>query len=203
MAENEELLAAWSQRSISETEAWAKVVPGPSVAAIAAQISRVPQPFLDDRISVRALAGDILGPQELRAFEFEADPRVRRGAAIALWLIVSEDVVAPFVPPLAGGSLAVAVDALALRLAAVTDTEQWLADDERRIEAARTFLLWSGFLPAGEDAQTAWAMFDACDSLARNKALTAAFEGHRHRAAIARQLAEARQREAAARYSNE
>ncbi|MFK0403547.1 phosphohydrolase [Microbacterium sp. NPDC090225] len=198
----DDLLAAWSERSGGEQEAWARARPGPALDGIAARLSAVPQMFLDDRVSVRALAGDVLGMAPA-CVPFAADERVRRGAAIALWIIASEELVAPFSSPVGGGAAALAVDALALRLAPVSDPLTWISDDERRIEAARTFLLWRGYLPQGEDAQTASSLLAAVDSLARDKALADAYEGHRHRAEIARKLQEARRKEAAARYSSE
>lgn len=198
----EELLAAWSERSGGEREAWTRARPGPALDAIAARLSAVPQMFLDDRVSVRALSGDVLGmmPDCVR---FADDERVRRGAAIALWIVASEELVEPFSAPVGGGAAALAVDALALRLAPVSDPLSWISDDERRIEAVRTFLLWRGYLPEGEDAQTASSLLAAVDSLARDTALADAYEGHRHRAEIARKLQEARRKEAAARYSSE
>ena len=202
MADTETLLAAWSERSGGEPEAWARTRPGPSLESVAARISRVPQEFLDERISVRALAGDVLGGQ-IVATRFHDDPRVRQGAAIGLWLLASEGLVEPLVPALSTGRAALAVDALALRVAPVAAPAEWTSDDERRTEAARTFLLWCGFLPAGEDAATAASLLAACDSLARDRALAEAYEGHRHRADIARKLEEARRKEAAARYSSE
>lgn len=202
MAETEAILAAWSERSGGEAEAWARARPGPRLDAIAARISGVPQEFLDERISLRALAGDILGAQ-LAAQRFDDDPRVRQGAAIGLWLAASEGLLEPFEPALSTGWPALAVDALALRVAPVAAPSAWTSDEERRIEAARTFLLWCGFLPAGEDAATAASLLAACDSLARDRALAEAYEGHRHRADIARKLQEARRKEAAARYSSE
>lgn len=202
MADAKALLAAWSTRSGGEEEAWARVRPGPSIEAIATRISRVPQAFLDERVSLVALAGDILGAP-LSATAFEGDARVRRGAAIGLWLVASEGLVEPFEPAIAGAWTGLAVDALALRVAPVVDPAQWLSDDERRVEAARTFLLWCGFVPAREDRRSARSLLEACDSLARNRALAKAYEGHRHRADIARKLEEARRKEAAARYSSE
>jgi hypothetical protein len=202
MADTEALLAAWSERSGGEAEAWARATPGPSLESVAARISRVPQEFLDERVSLRALAGDILGGP-IAAQGIDDDPRVRLGAGIALWLVASEGVIGPLEPVLAHGRTALAVDALALRVAPVADPASWTSDAERRIEAARTFLLWCGYLPAGEDAATAASLLAACDSLARDRALADAYEGHRHRAEIARKLDEARRREAAARYSSE
>jgi hypothetical protein len=202
MADTEDLLAAWSVASYSEDEAWGRVRPGPSLASVAARLSSVPQAFLDERVSVPALSGDIIG-STLYCLPFADDRRVQLGAAIGLWLCASEEIVEPFSPSLAQGSRIAGVDALALRVASVVDPVQWLSDDERRTEAARTFLLWCGYLPAGEDVQTARSLLAACDSLARDRALADAYEGHRHRAEIARRLEEARRKEAAARYSSE
>lgn len=202
MAETEELLAAWTTRSGGEPEAWARTRPGPSLDAVAARISGVPQEFLDERVSLRALAGDVLGAQ-IVATDFDHDPRVRQGAAIGLWVLASESIIEPLAPALSGGWAALAVDALALRVAPISPPSAWTSDDERREEAARTLLLWCGFLPAGEDAATASSLLAACDSLARDRALAEAYEGHRHRADIARKLDQARRREAAARYSSE
>lgn len=198
----EDLLAAWSERSGGEQEAWTRARPGPGLDAISARLSAVPQMFLDDRVSVRALAGDVLGSAPACA-RFAGEERVRRGAAIALWIAASEELVGSLSHPVGGGGASLAVDALALRLASVSDPLTWISDDERRIEAARTFLLWRGYLPDGEDAQTASSLLAAVDSLARDKALADAYEGHRHRAEIARKLQEARRKEAAARYSSE
>lgn len=202
MSQDEELLKAWSSVSGGEREAWSRARPGPSLASVVSRLSAVPHVFLDDRVSLRALAGDALAAP-LVCVRFEEDPRVRQGAAIGLWLVASEDLMEPFSPPVGAGTPGLAIDALALRLAPVVDPREWVADDERREEAARTFLLWCGFVPAGEDVHTAESLLAAVDSLARNQALAQAYEGHRHRAEIARRLQEARRREAAARYSSE
>lgn len=202
MADTGDLLAAWSTVAYGEDEAWARARPGPALAAVAARLSSVPQAFLDERVSVPALAADLIGAS-LHCVRFAADPRVRLGAAIGLWLCASEEVVEPFSPALPPAGRAIAVDALALRVASVADPIRWLSDDERRTEAARTFLLWCGCLPAGEDERTARSLLAACDSLARDRALSEAYEGHRHRAEIARRLEDARRKEAAARYSSE
>lgn len=202
MAETEQLLATWSERSGGEDTAWARAHPGPPLDAVAARLSAVPNSFLDPRVSVRALARDVL-PNELSCFPFADDGRVRQGAAIGLWLLASEDLIGRFSPELMRGKAALAVDALALRLAPVTAPTEWLADGERRTEAARTFLLWAGYLPEGEGRDTARSLLAAVDSLARNQALAEAYEGHRHRAEIARALEDARRKEAAARYSSE
>jgi hypothetical protein len=196
-------LIVWADRGGAEDAAWRGLQPGPALAELAARLTTVPRPFLEATVSVRALAGDVLGETPLACLAFEAEGHVRTGAAIGLWLVASEDLLEPFSPPLRRDRLALAVDALAMRLATVVDPLDWVADDERREEAARVFLLWAGMLPAGEDAATARALLAARDSLQRNRALAEAFEEHRHRAEIARRLADARAREAAARYSSE
>ncbi|MFG6403816.1 MULTISPECIES: phosphohydrolase [unclassified Microbacterium] len=203
MAEDGGALIAWAERGGDQAAVWGDLQPGPGIAEIAARLSSVPRPFLDERLSVRALAGDVLGAGDLACLRFEDEQHVRTGAAMALWLIASEDVIAPFSPPLRRDRMLLAVDALAMRLAPVTPPVEWTSDDERREEAARTFLLWIGQLPAGEDVETARALLAGRDSLERNRSLAEAFEEHRHRAEVARRLAEARAREAAARYSSE
>lgn len=202
MADTERLLAIWAERSGGEDDAWKSLRPGPRVDEVAARLSAIPRSFLDERVSVRALAGDILH-RPLACLDFADDARVIRGAAVGLWLLASEDLIGRFSPELMRGRADLAVDALALRLAPVADPARWLTDDERRTEAARTFLLWSGYRPAYEDTDTARSLLAACDSLTRNRALAEAYEGHRHRAEIARMLREARRKEAAARYSTE
>jgi hypothetical protein len=202
MAEADRILGVWAASAPGVDAQWDSLVPGPPLAAVAARLSSVPKPFLDEDVSIAALAGDILGGPVTAAAHAD-DGRVRQGAAIALWLVASEEIVEPFDPPLSHGQAALAVDALALRLAPVAAPLDWLSDDERREEAARTFLLWCGMLPAGEDAHTARSLLDARDSLQRNAALAEAFAEHNHRAEIARRLADARAREAAARYSSE
>ena len=207
MADTAELLRAWAQRAGSDDDAWRLARPGPSIDEVASRLSSVPRPFLDAHVSLPALAGDVLAGEAVRTplvcLRFADDPRVRQGAALGLWLHASADLVEPFTPPLPMEGRMPSIDALALRLAPVTDPLTWLSDDERREEAARTFLLWSGCLPAGESASTARSLLDARDSLRRNAALAEAYAEHRHRAAIARKLAEARAKEAAARYSSE
>lgn len=193
-------LGAWVAAAPPEDEVWRLAQPGPALSAVASRLSSVPRPFLDDRVSIRALAGDILG-RRLNCTPFTSDPRVRRGAAIGLWLLASQQTVQPFSPAIALRALP--VDALALRLAPVVDPLDWISDAERREEAARTFLLWGGSLPAGETAETARSLLDARDSLRRNAAMAEAFAEHQHRAEIARRLADARAKEAAARYNSE
>ena len=202
MAEAEDLLAVWAASSPSVDVAWLGSQPGPSLSSVAARLSTVPRSFLDDRVSIRALAGDVLG-RAITASEHADDPRVRRGAAIGLWLVASEHIVEPFDPPLAPSRVPTAVDALALRLAPVVEPLDWLSDEERREEAVRTFLLWAFVRPAGEDVATARSLLDARDSLQRNAALAEAYAEQTHRADIARRLAIAKAKEAAARYSSE
>jgi hypothetical protein len=196
-------LARWAQVAGDEDAVWATAVPGPSVDAIAARLSSIPRPFLDDRVSLPALCGDVLGLQSVAALEFSGDPVVRAGTAMGLWLVASEELVAPFGPALLAVNAPRAVDALGMRLAPVADPARWLVEDERREEAVRLFLLWSGMLPAGEDRRTARSLLEARDSLRRNAALAEAYAEHRHRAEVARRLAEAKAKEAAARYSHE
>lgn len=202
MAEVNDPLKAWLAQAPADHVAWAAARPGPALDAVAARLSSVPRAFLDERVSIAALAGDVLGRTVVAAAHAE-DARVRRGAAIGLWLVASDEIVDPFDPPLAGPAAPRAVDALALRLAPVVDPLDWLSDDERREEAARLFLLWHGFLPAGEDRDTARALLDARDSLRRDAALAEALAAHEHRQEIARRLADARAKEAAARYTSE
>ncbi|RKT33287.1 hypothetical protein DEU34_1877 [Microbacterium sp. AG1240] len=196
-------LTMWAERGGEADVAWADAVPGPGLDEVAARLTTAPRAFLDDGVSIEALAGDVLGPPALGCLAFATEPRVRTAAALALWLIASEAVVGAYSTPLRPDRSALAVDALALRLAPVVDPLDWLSDDDRREEAARTFLLWAGFLPAGEDTVTARALLAARDSLQRDRALAEAFEEHRHRAEVARRLADARAKEAAARYSSE
>ncbi|MDQ1116170.1 hypothetical protein QE406_002179 [Microbacterium testaceum] len=150
MADADELLKVWASMAPPEGETWSLARPGPALDAVAARLSSVPRSFLDDDVSIRALSGDIAGA-ECASAAYADDARVRRGAAIGLWLLASEEIVEPFRPTLAGPWALRAVDSLGLRVAPVVDPLDWLADDERREEAARTFLLWAGFVPAGED----------------------------------------------------
>lgn len=202
-ARSQGALLAWPDRGGDVEAVWRISRPGPALDEVMARLTTTPRAFLDDRVSVRALAGDVLGGAALACLPFEDEPNVRTGAAIALWLAASEDLIAPFSPPLRRERLALAVDALAMRLAPLAPPLVWLSDDERREEAARTFLLWGGQLPAGEDVDTARALLAGRDSLQRDRALAEAFQEHEHRAAVARRLAEARAKEAAARYSHE
>lgn len=206
MADTEDLLKRWSALAPVEDEVWRALRPGPSVVQVATRLSAVPSQFLDEQVSLRALAGDILGrraAEQLTALQFATDSRVRRGAAIGLWLFASESVLAPIGRGLLTTAPALPVDALGLRLAPVVDPAQWLSDADRREEATRTFLLWNHQLPEGETPGAARAALAARDSLRFNEALAASFAEHRHRDELRRRLEEARAREAAARYTRE
>lgn len=211
----EALLQRWLARVENVDAVWAEMAPGPSADAVATRIGAVPKSFLDDDVRVVALAGDILGSDRGRTQE-SADvvavldqvtstrsSAARRGAAIALWLWAGEEELGALDPPLARGHAARALAAMAFRLAPVVDPVEWISDAERRDEAARTFLFWSGQLPAGEDRDTASSLLAMRDSLQRNGALAAAAAEHAHRLEVTRKLQEARAREAAARYTHE
>lgn len=204
MATAEDLLRLWAERSPDESAQWGSLEPGPAVTAVASRLSTVPRQFLEDGVVVGALAGDVLGSAAagLAAASIE-DASVRQGAAIALWLFASEALLGAFEPPLLRDRPALAVDALAMRVAPVAAPSSWIADAERREEAARSFLLWNGQLPAGEDVAQARASLAARDSLQFNRALAESIEEHRHRQELARRLSEARAREATARYTRE
>jgi hypothetical protein len=211
----EELLQRWLDRGDDVDAAWGQTSPGPSIDVVASRISGVPKSFLDDRVALVALAGDILGADRGRTVETTEVVQVltevastgssaaRRGAAIGLWLWASEDLFGAFSPRLVTTHAARTLAVLALRLAAVVDPSEWISDAERRDEAARTFLLWSGQLPATEDRATARSLLDMRDSLQRNGALAAAAAEHAHRLEVTRALNDARAREAAARYTHE
>lgn len=211
----EALLQRWLDRGDDIETAWHEASPGPSIDDVTSRISGVPNSFLDDRVALVALAGDILGAdrgrtassteivQVLTEVASTGSSAARRGAALALWLWASEDLLGAFSPPLVTTHAARTLAVLALRLAAVVDPSEWVSDAERRDEAARTFLLWSGQLPATEDRATARSLLDMRDSLQRNGALAAAAAEHAHRLAVTRALNDARAREAAARYTHE
>lgn len=206
MADTEELLKRWSAIAPVEDDRWRELVPGPSVVELGARLSAVPSQFLDDQISLPALAGDVLGRQrarQLSALPFADHQPVRRGVAIGLWLFASESVLAPLQPGLVDRQPTLALDALGLRLAPIVDPARWLAEADRREEAVRTFLFWNGQLPQGETVQAAQAALAARDSLRFNQALAASFAEHRHRDELRRRLEAARAREAAARYTRE
>lgn len=197
---------AWLRLGHDEDAIWNGLAPGPSVAAVASRLGSVPGDFLDERVSLPALGGDVIEAEGATADVLaEAGERdaARRGAAIGVWLWASERVVEPFAPALGTQHAARALAALAFRLAPVVPPEQWLVDADRRDEAARLFLLWNGTLPAGEDVPTARARWERLDSLTRNAAIRAALDEQQHRLEVQRRLAEKRAAEAAARYTRE
>ncbi|MCV7068148.1 hypothetical protein H7H51_24930 [Mycolicibacterium farcinogenes] len=114
-------------------------------------------------------------------------------------MFASTDLVGPFSTPLDESMAARALLALAFRVAPLVDPGRWLSDSERRDEAVRTFLLWNGLLPHGEDVTQARSLFEMRDSVRRESALA----DHEHRMAVQRRLADARAKEAAARYNSE
>lgn len=197
-------LRAWFDLAYDEEALWQQLVPGPRLDAVAQRISSTPGDFLDDRVDVVALAGDVLGsPDSLRTLlpAITSDPAARAGAAVALWLFASQTVVAAFEPPVPAAVAAIA--ALGLRLAPVVPAQQWLTDVTRREEAARLFLLWCGRLPADETVDASRAMSRRLDSLARDRALAAMATEHAHRLEVQRRLREQRAAEAASRYTHE
>lgn len=211
----EALLQRWLSRNENIDAVWAQLAPGPSADAVASRIGAVPKTFLDHRVRVVALAGDVLGSDRGRTPELTevvsvldevtstGSSAARRGAAMALWLWAGEEELGALDPPLARGHAARVLAAMAFRLASVVDPAEWISDAERRDEAARTFLFWSGQLPGGEDRDTATSLLVMRDSLQRNSALAAAAAEHAHRLEVTRTLQEARAREAAARYTHE
>lgn len=210
----------WLARGDDEEELWRRLVPGPSVDEVARRISAVPRSFLEPGLSVRALTGDVLvelvpdplaalsaparGVAEVAA-QIDADGHeaARRGAGVALWTWASQDDLGPTDPRILPWAAARVLAAMAWRLAPVVDPREWLADAERRDEAARSFLFWSGQLPAGEDVEQARALLEARDSLRRDASFAVALEEQRHRLEVMRRLREARAREAAARPGHE
>ncbi|TPX05532.1 phosphohydrolase [Schumannella luteola] len=196
---------------LDETRVWDALAPGPSLEVVQTRISSAPQAFLAESISLRALTGDVLAgaPDHVLASalaiadEAQHDPAARQGAALALWLWASDELLTPFAPPLDARWAHSSIGALAFRLAPLVEPRRWLADDESREEAARLFLLWAGRLPAGEDATTARARWERRDTIARDAALRELVADEEHRRRIQAALAEKRAAEAAARYSHE
>jgi hypothetical protein len=217
----EVLLELWFARGEDDIIAWRQCVPGPSVAEIATRLSLVPPAFLADRVAILPLAEHILdveysstartaaGVRSRRVLDVVEQVRAtgsgaaRRGAALVLWLWASDDLHGPLSVPLTVVLHDRALAALAFRLAAVVDPAEWVRDADRRDEAARQFLFWSGHLPAGEDEATAKSILAMRDSLQQNSALAQTLADHEHRLEVSRRLREARAREAAARYSSE
>jgi len=204
----EKPLDVWLALGADEDQVWSTLDDGPPLAEVMSRISSVPHDFFDPAVDLVALAGDILGAPlstdhvELLTTSAKAG-ETRRGAAVVLWVWASENVVAPLRPPLSRARATRMVGALAFRLAPVVDPAEWLVIAERREEAARLLLLWSGQLPAGEDAVTARSLWDRHDSLRQNAALAATLGDHQHRLEVMRKLREKHAAEAAARYSHE
>ncbi|AMM21135.1 hypothetical protein AX769_14555 [Frondihabitans sp. PAMC 28766] len=215
-------LDRWLARGDDETQAWATARPGPTADEIASRISSVPKSFVEEGVDLVALGGDVLdqiflgetaGPPAhglpsdvvdvLTAISTGSSDAARSAAAITLWVYASDDEFGPTTPPITQFWAPRVIAALAWRLSSAVDPSEWVSDAERRDEAARTLLLWSGFLPGGEDIDTARSLFAMRDSLQRNQAMAAALAQQQHRLDVTRQLTEARAREAAARYSSE
>lgn len=200
------LVDLWFARDEDESAVWNALREGPSVDELATRLSSVPQSFLDDRVGLAALAGDVLGIDiTVLAAQIDAtgESAARRGAAIALWLWASEEELGPLSVGLRRDNAERAIAALAFRLAGSVDPADWISDAERRDEAVRTFLLWLEQAPAGEGRDTAKAMFEMRDSLQHSKALADALKDHQHRLEVTKRLQQARAKEAAARYSSE
>jgi hypothetical protein len=221
MREAEVLLDLWFAREDDVETAWRQCVPGPGVAEIATRLSLVPPAFLADTTAILPLTEHILeveyGAKLLSGADLRAQrvlatadevratgsSPARRGAALTLWLWASDDLHGPLSVPLSVVSRDRALAAMAFRLASVVDPAEWVRDADRRDEAARQFLFWSGHLPAGEDEATARSILAMRDSLQQNAALAQTLADHEHRLEVSRRLQQARAREAAARYSSE
>jgi len=221
VVDSEALLDIWFAREQDNVIVWRTCQPGASTAEIATRLSLVPAAFLADDADVLQLAENILETEYGASGTTPPDRRrqevlqivdqvratgsraARRGAALVLWLWASDDLNGPLSVPLSPVWYGRAIAALSFRLAAVVDPAEWVRDADRRDEAARTFLLWSGHLPAGEDEATARSILAMRDSLQQNTALAQTMADHEHRLQVTKRLQEARAREAAARYSNE
>ncbi|OBJ93650.1 hypothetical protein A5638_25355 [Mycolicibacterium fortuitum] len=202
-----EQLTNWFAEELDEQAVWSTLKPGPAVDEVAARMASTPQPFLADTVDLVALACDVFNHTGCAAatqrIAERGSPASRRGAAIGLWLFASAELIGPFTAPLDERKAATALLALAFRVAPLVDPGRWLSDAERRDEAVRTFLLWNGLLPSGEDAVQARSLFEMRDSVRREGALAQALADHEHRMAVQRRLADARAKEAAARYNSE
>lgn len=201
-------LANWFAENLDEEAVWSDLREGPSVDEVAARLGTAPQSFLSDAVDILALAGDVFDDVRVAApvaerIKLRGTPQACLGAALGLWLFASQELVGPFTVPLQDGFAARAVLALAFRLAPLVEPGRWLTDSERRDEAARTFLLWNGLLPRGEDHVQARSLYEMRDSVRRQGALAQALADHAHRMEVQRRLAEAKAEEAAARYSHE
>ncbi|MEE6169504.1 MULTISPECIES: hypothetical protein [unclassified Mycolicibacterium] len=202
-----EQLANWFAEGLDEQAVWSRLRPGPPVDEVAARLASTPQPFLADTVDVVALACDVFNHTGCAAAAQRicerGAPASRRGAAIGLWLFASADLIGPFSVPLDERMAARALLALAFRVAPLVDPGRWLSDAQRRDEVVRTFLLWDGLLPHGEDVAQARSLFEMRDSVRREGALAQALADHEHRMAVQRRLADAQAKEAAARYNSE
>jgi hypothetical protein len=199
------LLTLWLEREENEEWAWGTLGDGPSADEVGTRLSSIPQNFLDDRVVVAALAGDVLGIDSPVARQIDqlGSSAARRAAATALWLWASEEETGPFTVPLSRDYIERTIAALAFRLAGAVDPAEWISDADRRDEAVRCFLLWSGQRPAGETDDSARAMLAMRDSLQHSKALADALADHQHRLEVTKRLQAAQAKEAAARYSGE
>lgn len=200
-------LANWFAEGLDEQAVWSTLKPGPTVDEVAARMASTPQPFLADNVDVVALTCDVFNHTGCAAaaqrIAEQGTPASRRGAAIGLWLFASTELIGPLTAPLDDRKAVTALLALAFRVAPLVDPGRWLSDAERRDEAVRTFLLWNGLLPHGEDATQARSLFEMRDSVRREGALAQALADHEHRMAVQRRLADAQAKEAAARYNSE
>lgn len=201
-------LANWFAENLDEEAVWSDLREGPSADEVAARLGSAPQSFLSDTVDVYALAGDVFDDSLVATAAagrvvVRGTPQSRLGAALGLWLFASQELVGPFTIPLQDGFAARAVLALAFRLAPLVEPGRWLTESERRDEAARTFLLWNGLLPRGEDQAQARSLYEMRDSVRRQGALAQAMADHAHRMEVQSRLAEAKAQEAAARYAHE
>lgn len=210
----QQALQAWLGHHGDEQVDWSSLLPGPPVAQLAARLSAVPRSFLDESVDLLALGGDVLGEPEhgwldpavsaaVTLIQTEGVPESTPGAALGLWIYASVDLLGPLQPALRTDAAERVLAGLALRLAPVVPPYDWLVQAERREEAARGLLLWSGQRPAGEDVTVAQARWEGLDSLRRDAALRATLTDYVHRQDVLRRLQADRAREAAARYTTE
>lgn len=203
MTDRQAALRAWAAIATDADQWWEAAADGPALGEVEARISAVPAAFLDDGIDVEAVARDAGLDPDARWLDHAEQPVVRRGAAVGIWLLASEELVAPFAPSLRTPLAWRVVATLALRVAPSSEPRGWLSDARRREEAARWALGAAGYRPRGESATTAWGMIASLDSLRRDEAFARMVEEERHRAEVAAKLREAEAREAAARYARE
>lgn len=216
----DEALTRWVAAGGDEGLLWSnwQLVPGPRLDEVTARIAATPAEFLDPAVDITALlhvvaawpglpiGGSVERREAAGAALTGLGDEVRAGAAIALWLLGSQESVRPFEGE-RNSALTVAPQApallLGLRLAPVAPPRTWFTDDERREEAARWFLLACGRIPAGENREGARAALDMRDSLRRDRSFTRARAAYEHRAAVAAAMREKAAQEAAARYGHE